>query len=398
MIKPPVETMRHAVVDRIRSKPFHLPATSSLTETALINWLKTHLPDFWPSVRGVFRKAPRGAFKALRFAALQSIRARKGALTLPKKTYLKEFLQAAMIAERIQHDPEIRHIHAHFAHGATTIAWMAGMMTGLPFSFTGHAKDIYLQSLNPGGLLKRKMDEACFVITCTEANRKHLESLSKTPIHCLYHGLAEDFSDLLRGRDEHRKVRNGHLKALAVGRLIEKKGFDTFVEACAILDKRSVNFEAVIVGESGDSEARINQLIRSNKLGNKITLAGAMPQNRLFSEYERADVFCLPCRVLQNGDRDGIPNVMVEAMSCGVPIVTTNISGIPEVIRNGENGLLVAPDNPTALADSLQRISIDKALSERLSRAARLTVEEKFDGNASAKKLADLFRESLTRN
>lgn len=398
VIKPPVENMRHAVVEKIKTKPFYLPATSSLTETPLTGWLRLHLPQFLPGVRKVFRRNPKGFLKAAKFAAGQAFRARKTRFAFPKKTYLKEFLQASAFAAQILENEEIRHIHAHFAHGATTVAWMAAMMTNLEFSFTAHAKDIYLESLNPAGLLSRKMDAARFVVTCTGANREHLRSLSETPVHCLYHGLTEDFSELLKGDDSPKPERNGHLRALAVGRLVEKKGLDTFVEACAILARREVKFEAVIVGESGDNETKIKSLIESNNLRRKIKLTGAMPQTELFGEYRRADVFCLPCRVLENGDRDGIPNVMVEAMSCGVPVVTTNVSGIPEVIRNGENGLLVAPDDPLALADSLEKIYADRNLSERLSRAARQTVREKFDGEISAHKLAGIFRQTLREN
>jgi glycosyltransferase involved in cell wall biosynthesis len=398
VIKPSGETLRHAVVEKIQAKPFYLPATGSLSETSLAQWLRSHLPDFLPDVLKVFRRNPLRTIKAAKFALGQSIRARKTFFSFPKKTYLKEFLQACAIAARIQENAEIKHIHAHFAHGATTVAWMTATMTNLKFSFTAHAKDIYLESLNPAGLLSRKMDAAEFVVTCTQANRKHLRNLSKTPVHCLYHGLTEDFAELLKTDNSDKHERNGHLQALAVGRLVEKKGLDTFVEACAILRRRKINFEAVIVGESGDNEARIKRLIDANNLHQKIKLAGAMPQNKLFTEYHRADVFCLPCRVLENGDRDGIPNVMVEAMSCGVPVVTTNVSGIPEIIKNGENGLLVAPDNPLALADSLEKIYVDKNLSDKLSRAALNTVKEKFDGEASARKLAGIFRETLRKN
>lgn len=392
VIKPYSENTRHAVVARIKALPHYLPATTSLSESSLARWLKLHLPDFWRPVVSVFKQNPKGTFRAAKLALFQSIRARRSFFSLPRKVYLKEFLQAAAMAEQIVADKNVKHIHAHFAHGATTVAWMASMMTNLRFSFTAHAKDIYLESLNPAGLLARKMDAARFVVTCTEANRSHLQTLSKTPVHCLYHGLTVDFSDLLNNSRTARLERNGHIRALAVGRLVEKKGLDTFVKACGILKKRKVNFEAVIVGESGDAEPKVRRYIEDNDLTSQIQLAGSMPQTRLFTEYRQADVFCLPCRILENGDRDGIPNVMVEAMACGVPVVTTNISGIPEVISNGRNGLLVAPDDPTALADSLEKIYIDKPLSARLSNAALKTVKEKFNGEISARKLAELFR------
>ena len=394
VIKPSSESSRHTVIEKIAAEPFYLPATTSLSETTLAKWLRLHLPDFWSSVVTVCKKKPLGVLRAARFALGQSIRARRGVLAWPRKVYLKEFLQSAAMAEQILQDEEISHIHAHFAHGATTVAWMASLITNLEFSFTAHAKDIYLESLNPANLLARKMDAAKFIVTCTEANRTHLEALSNTPVHCLYHGLTVDFVDLIDSSNTKRHERNGHIRALAVGRLVEKKGLDTFVRACAILKRRNVNFEAVIIGESGDAETKILQYIDENDLSKQIQLTGAMPQTQLFAEYQRADVFCLPCRILENGDRDGIPNVMVEAMACGVPVVTTDVSGIPEVIKDGKNGLLVKPNDPIALADSLEKIYLDKSLAARLSRAALETVRERFNGEVSALKLASLFNQS----
>jgi colanic acid/amylovoran biosynthesis glycosyltransferase len=123
---------------------------------------------------------------------------------------------------------------------------------------------------------------------------------------------------------------------------------------------------------------------------------GPMEQTRLFEEYRSAGVFCLPCRVLDNGDRDGIPNVLMEAMACGLPVVTTAVSGIPEIIRDGVNGRLVPPDDPAALAEALVRIDGDRQLAESLSAQARATVRERFDGERFAAELAALFREVLS--
>jgi colanic acid/amylovoran biosynthesis glycosyltransferase len=186
------------------------------------------------------------------------------------------------------------------------------------------------------------------------------------------------------------------LRALGVGRLVEKKGFDVMVEACGILRSRAVPFEAVIVGEHGEHEAEIRRRIEALGLGDSVRLAGPMEQAKLFEEYRSAGVFCLPCRVLENGDRDGIPNVLMEAMACGLPVVTTPVSGIPEIIRDGVNGRLVPPDDPAALADALVRIDSDRQLAQSLSVQARATVRERFDGERFAAELAALFREVLS--
>jgi glycosyltransferase involved in cell wall biosynthesis len=269
------------------------------------------------------------------------------------------------------------------------------MMTGLQFSFTAHAKDIYCEPLNPAGLLRRKMRAARFVVTCTDSNREHLLKVWPTArVHCIYHGLNAEFAGLLEQLPEALPGRR-HLRALGVGRLVPKKGFDVLVEACAVLRRRNVEFEALIVGEHGEHEAELRRRISLHGLENHIRLTGPMEQSKLYEEYRRASAFCLPCRVLDNGDRDGIPNVLMEAMACGLPVITTPISGIPEIVSDGVNGRLIPPDDPVALADALVGLDSDPHLAERLSSKARSTVHERFDGERFALQLATLFREAI---
>jgi glycosyltransferase involved in cell wall biosynthesis len=401
VIKPADEARRHGIVARIKSKPEYLPATTSLTKTPLRRWLAAHLGDFLPSLRSVARRRPAGLARAGVAAFAQAARARRSFWSWPRKVYLKEFMQAAAVADRVLRAGDVRHLHAHFCHGATTVAWLASTMTGLPFSFTAHAKDIYCESLNPSGLLRRKMRAARFVVTCTDANREHLLKVEpRAKVHCVYHGLNAEFAELLGGTDGAPRPpmtkERGRLRALGVGRLVEKKGFDVLVEACGILSRRDVPFEAVIVGEHGEHEAEIRRRIDALGLRDSVRLAGPMEQTRLFEEYRSAGVFCLPCRVLDNGDRDGIPNVLVEAMACGLPVVTTPVSGIPEIIRDGVNGRLVPPDDPAALAEALLRIDADRQFAHSLSNEARATVRERFDGERFAAELAALFRGVLS--
>lgn len=390
VIKKPSENLKHKMIEKIKAKPFYLHETTSLTDSTLRGWLKLHFKDFSKSFFAVMKKRPFGFLKAASKAIGQTFRSRHSLFSY-KKTYLKEFLQACGIAEQILQTPEIKHLHAHFAHGATTVAWFVSMMMGLKFSFTGHAKDIYLESLNPAGFLKRKMDAAEFVVTCTKSNQKYLEGISTTKVHCLYHGLSADFTNLLEAEKEISALRNGKLRALAVGRLVQKKGLDVFVEACSILQERNIDFEAVIIGEKGDASKLVEQKIAENNIGEKVRLLGSLPQSGVFEQLRKSTMFCLPCRILENGDRDGIPNVMMEAMSCGLPVVTTNISGIPEIIENGENGIMVNPEDAVALADAMQEIHTDKIFAQRLSAAAKETVKEKFDGDVTANYLANLF-------
>ncbi|HXB74135.1 MAG TPA: glycosyltransferase [Candidatus Acidoferrales bacterium] len=392
IVKPPEESVRCETADLIEAKRFYMPATASLSAIPLFKWLALHLSDFLPPLRRVLRQRPAGIAKAVRAAFAQAVRARREFWAWPRKVYLKEFLQAAILADQLRQSRDIVHIHAHYCHGATTIAWLASLMTGIPFSFTAHAKDIYLPSLNPAGLLRRKMDAAEFVVTCTDANREYLEQLgSRTPVHCVYHGLSTDFTNFLKQHSGSRSA-PADLRILAVGRLIPKKGFDILTEACAILRQRGISFDLTIVAESGEHEPKIRGLISEHHLEDFIHLPGPMPQSQVFEEFRRASVFCLPCRILDNGDRDGIPNVLIEAMAVGLPVITTPVSGIPELIQHGINGMLAPPEDPCELANALQRLQEDPDLAARLGRNAQRTIAQRFDGEIFAAELADLFR------
>ncbi|HLE63789.1 MAG TPA: glycosyltransferase, partial [Pyrinomonadaceae bacterium] len=191
-------------------------------------------------------------------------------------------------------------------------------------------------------------------------------------------------------------TRNGKLRILAVGRLVRKKGFDVFVDACGILKRRGVAFEALIVGPGDkneiEHETEIKRRIAKHQLDAHLRLVGPLSQKALFEEYHHASIFCLPCRVLEDGDRDGIPNVLTEAMACGLPVVSTAVSGIPEIVTDNVNGLLVAPNDPEALADALLCLHRDPVLAQRFSSSARKIVRERFDGERFARRLADLFQ------
>src|SRR6476659_8202458 len=368
VIKAPDGDVQHPLVDRIRAPRTYLPQTTSLSQTTLRRWLRENLPSFLPSLRRVARRRPLGLARACGFTLAQSIRARKTFWSLPRKLFVKELLLGVALADRLLDEPEVRHIHAHFAHGATTVAWVASMVTGLPFSFTGHAKDIYTPSLNPGGLLPRKLRAARFAVTCTETNVAHL-----------------------RGLEPPARPDAATLRILSVGRFVPKKGFDVLVEACARLRHDGVDLAATIVGEPGEHEETIRRLVDELGLSGGVELAGPMTQQQLRGGYERANAFCLPCRVLSSGDRDGIPNVLVEAMACSLPVVTTAVSGIPELVENGANGLLIEPNDPAAVAAALRRLHDDPELSRRLGTAGRDTVQHRFDGDRLARRLAELF-------
>ena len=387
--------LRHPVVDAIRAEPVRLPDPSSLT-APLHRWRPAHLRPFAPAIRRVARHRPRGLARATRLALGQALRDRRTPLSGPRKIYVKELVQAIALADRLLDAPEVRHLHAHFAHGTTTVTWLAARITGLPFSFTGHARDIYAPELNPRGWLRRKLLAAEFAVTCTAANVAHLRAIAPAAdVRLVYHGLGADFARLVAGAGDPPPP-NGTLRVLGVGRLVAKKGFDVLVEACAELEHRGVPFEALIVGQDDKHGAEVRAAIARHGLGDRVRLPGPVGQAALLDQYRRASVLCMPCRLLP-GDRDGIPNVLVEAMAAGTPVVATAVSGIPELVEHEVNGLTVAPDAPVALADALARLHADPALGARLAAAGRATVRARFDGDAHARGLAAAFAEAVAR-
>jgi glycosyltransferase involved in cell wall biosynthesis len=383
--------LRHPVVDAIAAEPQYLPDTTSLT-APLHRWRPRHLKPFLPALRRTLRRRPLGVARATARATGQALRDRRTPLSGPRKIYIKELVQAIALADRVLQQPDVRHLHAHFAHGTTTVTWHAATIAGLPFSFTGHARDIYAPELNPKGWLRRKLLAARFAVTCTNANVAHLKRIApEAEIHLVYHGLNADFARLVR-ESEPAAAPNGTLRVLGVGRLVAKKGFDVFVDACAELRRRDIPFEALIVGQDDRHGDVVRERIQAQGLD--IALPGPMSQDELLREYRRAGALAMPCRVLEN-DRDGIPNVLVEAMAAGAPVVATGVSGIPELVEHEVNGLLVEPDDPAALADALIRLHEDRELADRISQEGRRTVEERFDGDRLAHRLAELFEAAL---
>jgi glycosyltransferase involved in cell wall biosynthesis len=391
VIKGPDEAEHHDVVDRIRAVPRHLPDTTSLSGQPLGRWLADNLAAFRPALRAVARRHPVGLVRAAAATLAQSWRARRGWRL--KNLYAKELLQAVALADEVDRAGDVATLHAHFAHGTTTVTWLASMICGLPFSFTAHAKDIYRESLNPAGLLVRKLRAAGFVATCTRANLEHLQALApEADVHLVYHGLNPDFARLLEaGSSEEGRRPPTTLRVVSVGRQVTKKGFDVLLHAVALLRQRGVEVDLVVVGETGDATPTIHALVEELDLEDVVELRDACGQADLLRLYRGATAFALACRVAEDGDRDGIPNVLVESMAAGLPVVSTAVSGIPELVHDGENGLLVPPNDPAALADALARIGKDPALRERLAAEGPVTVARDFDALSNARRMARLL-------
>ena len=383
------ESNHHPVVDRIRAVPTYLPTTTLLSETSFPVWLRRNVPGFRSAIAHTLRRHPRGAARAIGAAAAESWRARTG--RRPRSVYARELLLAFELTRRLDQTGDVTHLHAHFAHGCTTVAWLTSMVTGIPFSFTGHAKDIYKESLNPAGLLARKMRAAAFATTCTAANLDHLHGVEPhAEVHLAYHGLNADFSALLADAPPATPPTDV-VRIVSVGRMVPKKGFDVLVRAVGELHDRGLPVELVLAGEDGPEAPAIRALADELGIADRIVWRGTVTQAELLGEYRRASMFALACRVDDSGDRDGIPNVLVEAMAAGLPVVSTAVSGIPEAVQDGQNGLLAPPDDPHALADAMWRIAKDPGLDAALRANAAVTVAERFDGDRLAADLAQRF-------
>lgn len=387
----------HAMVKDIKAPVTYLPQADPLSEARFSRWVIDNVPKFSDSHARLFRKRPLAYLKVFLECLVMSVQYRNSVFDLPREVFFKEFLQAGFIANALIESGQIQHLHAHFCHGSTTIALFASTMSGIPFSFTAHAKDIYLKELNPGNLLQKKMQQAEFLVTCTGANEEHLKKLAPkgTKIHKIYHGLD---TQLFANSVQEMPKRNGTEMpiVLSVGRLVEKKGFDYLINACSLLKERGRHFKCQIVGGGDGYAETLSNLIKALGLEDTISLLGAVTQEELREIYQQATLFALPCLVVDNGDRDGIPNVLVEAMAMHVPVISTDISGIPELIEDNINGLLVPEKNAVAMADAIERLLLSPELRQQLGNAGRTRVCKDFDSQVTTLDLKDLFMAQVT--
>jgi glycosyltransferase involved in cell wall biosynthesis len=271
-------------------------------------------------------------------------------------------------------------LYVHFAHKPATIGRFASLLAGVPYALSCHAKDIWL---TPPDELGAKLRDAQTALVCTATGRRELErhAAGATPVRLVYHGV--DLSAASASR-----VADGGHRILTVGRLVEKKGHDTLIRAAALLRDRGVPFTLRIVGEGVDW-ARLQRLVHQLDLGERVVFLGPLTAEEVQEEYATCAVFALASRVLPSGDRDGLPNVVLEAMVRGLPVVATTLTGVAEAVEQEQSGLLVAPDDPAALAGALARVLGDGALAERLGRGARERVHEKFDCNRTLPGVAE---------
>lgn len=292
------------------------------------------------------------------------------------KTVL-HFAEGVYAAEWIRRE-KCNHIHAHFVDRASTAALVASKLLSVPYSVTAHANDIYVKP----ELLALKFSQASFVSTCTGYNRQHLEKEFKLngKLHCLYHGLElEDYQTDAPASPKEPII-------TSVGQLKEKKGFSYLIEACRILREKGYTFHCQIIGD-GPLRSMLEQQIRDLSLESYVTLCGALPHETVVHELKTSTMFALACITSSDGDRDGIPNVILEAMAMKLPIVSTLHSGIPEAVTNGVNGLLVPPADASSLADAIAQLLDQPELRHQMGERGRQIVTENFDARQNASRL-----------
>ncbi len=278
------------------------------------------------------------------------------------------------------------HLHVHFAHIPTDLAMYAARLSGIPFSFTAHANDLFER----GWLLKEKVERARFAVTISAFNHRFLQQRGAPgeKIHVVHCGVPSAQFTTRPPRKMGNPVCIG-----ALGRMVEKKGFDDLISACRILMSDGFSFHLDLVGD-GPLQGCLQEKVRQLCLEEQVYFRGALPHEAVPAWMRKLDLFVLPCKADANGDMDGIPVVLMEAMLSGVPVVSTNISGIPELVENEETGGLAEANNPEDLAGVIRRICNDTNLQAYVCSQAADRVRSQFDLIKNANRLLSLFKEN----
>ncbi len=312
---------------------------------------------------------------------------------LPLEAHLPELLaaepdeavQAAWLATRVQ-ALGLCHLHAHFGSVATTVARLAARIAGVTYSFTAHAKDIFHTDVDHADL-SRKLADAAAVVTVSDYNVEYLTTVfgaDPARVQRIYNGL-----DL----DEYRYTPDtaDPDRIVAVGRLVEKKGFGDLLHALARLAPERPSLRLDLVG-TGPLGPELQSQVSTLGLDERVQFHGPQPQDRVRELVRDAAVFAAPCVIAQDGNRDGLPTVLVEAMALGTPVVTTPVTGNTEVVRHQQTGLVVPESDPEALAGALADVLDHPEQSAQRAAAARALVEERFDAARTTGALWSLFR------
>ncbi len=373
-LRHPTDSKRHPVHDEVNAPVSYLPEYLYQEPLRVL--------------RGWWRARRLPGYAAARRAFLRDLRRD---LT-PNR--VRRFGQACVLAAELP--AEVTWLYAHFLHTPASVARYTALMTGLPWSVSAHAKDIWTI---PEWEKREKLAEAQWLVTCTRFGAEHLRALAPAParVRLLYHGL-----DLTRFAAAPRAAatRDGSdpadpVRLLSVGRAVEKKGYDVLLQALAALPE-GLHWRLTHIG-GGPLRAALERQAAALGLAGRITWMGSQAQVEILARYRAADLFILASRIARDGDRDGLPNVLMEAQSQGLACLATQVAAIPELIEDATSGVLVPPDDPAALATALARLITAPAERRRLGEAGQQRIRAEFDMKGGIDTLAGLLRPSLGR-
>ena len=359
-LRMPADGRFHRDLGRVRAQTTYLPGPSVKAE------------HFWTALGRARRTLPHG----------------QRVLEIAEGADAVSLHQAIALAEAVR-ERGITHIHAHFATAATTVARLASKLAGVPYSFTAHAKDIYHESVEDADL-GRKLRDAAAVVTVSDFNLAYLRDRfgeNADRVQRIYNGLDLD-------QFSYSPPRGRPPVIIGVGRLVEKKGFADLVDACAILKDRGREFECEIIG-GGVLRKDLDKQVAALGVGDCVHLLGPITRDEVSQRVRRAALMAVPCVVSANGNRDGMPTVLLETMALGTPCIATAVTGIPEIVRDDQTGLITPQHDPASLADAIERLLDDEALGERLATNARQLVEQEFDIHRNTVTMRALFRTGM---
>ena len=303
------------------------------------------------------------------------------------------FLQAVSVVYQLTSEEKrtgrrIDHLHAHFAHDPTLVAYLVHCMTGIPFSFTAHARDLYQV---PEKILTDRIRRASAVITCCGSNLEYLSRIApshRSKFLLVYHGVNRN--DFHPASDPGTGTVTEYPLILSVGRLVEKKGFQDLLAALLLVKGRGAPFRCHIYGD-GPLCQQLDAWIKEHGMAGEVVLKGDRTQQELVSVYQNATLFVLTPFQTTDGDRDGIPNVLLEAMAVGLPVITTAASGIPELVEHNRSGLLYQPHDVEGVASGIIELLNNPEKRQQLGHAASTRVAEQFDIVQAANRLKAMF-------
>ena len=356
---------------------------------APVTYLPEYLHQGLPRVWRAWRKARRLPGYPAAFAAWRRDLRRDFT-----RNRVRRFGQALVLASELPSD--VGHVHAHFLHTPASVARYAATMRGLAWSCSAHAKDVWTL---PEWEKREKLAASAWTTTCTACNADHLRGLAggRNDVDLVYHGIdVARFPPPERAHGDANGDDPAHpVTLLTVGRAVDKKGLDDLLRALALLPP-ALHWRLMHVG-GGPLLPQLAALARELRVGDRVRWLGAQAHAAVLDAYRAADVFVLPCRIGDDGDRDGLPNVLLEAQSQRVACISTRVSGIPELIVDGSTGLLVEPRAPAALAEALGRLIRDPRLRRTLADAGYERTTSHFSLQAGADRLAARFAACLAR-